>query len=177
MTDYNAAPLAAWERDLLSGVAPKFKGFDLHITLLMAFDLISGIVERFGPDHIAGANGTQGCIYASQNDRTGVLTPVCIVGQMFADLGILRTLVTTSETGGVCNLGGIFNLADDLARFGVTFDTHVLSFLSALQGEQDSGSTWGKALEFASKQMLNTGAFEVPDTRTAAERLSAALDV
>lgn len=169
-------------------------GFALHITLLMAFDGLRSIVERFGPDHIAGDGN--GCIYAVEK-VPGVLAPVCIVGQYFSDLGILRTLTLPSESdllghnggnlttgeetstgSGVCNLAGLGSgLREHLeSNHGVTFEDNAWRFLMEAQGQQDSGETWGRAVEFGAKYLWDNGYVEHHDDRAYADRVYAALE-
>jgi hypothetical protein len=122
----------------------------IHFTLPQVLGFIRTIVER-NPEHVAKApNGGQGCIYMVKSDN-GFLTPVCIVGQMFADLGLLRLLLldpsNLSEYGdqyGACAVKGEF--WDGLGAFGITADEDAQEFLREVQYNQDSGSTWGDSL-------------------------------
>lgn len=144
-------------------------GFNLHITLDMVRTGLSDIVERFGPDHTAGAEGGKGCVYAVSEG--GRLQAVCIVGQFFSDLGILRALTTVRidapydvqrmlgdnlDTNGFededyCNLGG-FNLAVRHmleGRYDITLEDKAFEYLKEAQRIQDGGSPWGHAVEAA----------------------------
>lgn len=165
-------------------------GFALHITLLMAFDGLRNIVDRFGPEH----KNEGACRYAVE--RSGVLTPVCIVGQFFHDLGILRTLIAENgpnmSTGeaigegwevkyadtGYCNLDNFDGYTLDLLheRYGITFDPEAITLLKSAQGWQDDGATWAEAVERASERVMNMHDLTPPDTRTAVERLSECIE-
>lgn len=171
----------------------KSVGFALHITLLMAFDGLKGIVERFGADHVNEGN----CVYAV-SDASGILKPVCIVGQFFSDLGILRALVAVydEDTNGVtanpifaadannvmgatCNLGGLGNndvrnrLRDN---FGITFSEEAYFFLKTAQIAQDSRDPWGKAIEEAAALTMDNFDIDPPETRSAVQRLNDAFE-
>ena len=117
-----------------------------RITLDFAIQAMLNIVERFGPDHAATApNGSEAtCVYAVNNN--GVLTPVCIVGQMFADMGILRLLLENPldpDAAQWCNLGGAGEgWAETLAARGVEVTPEARMFLSDAQSRQDGGATW-----------------------------------
>lgn len=148
-------------------------GFGLHITLLMAFDLLKGIIERVGADHKQMGS----CQYAKETN--GVLVPVCIVGHVFHDLGILRTLIGTESewhsakfipgadldaSGLVCNGPGISaSLRTYLAsRYGITFENEAWYLLEVAQENQDHRETWAKALNAAAGRVITRFGIEVP---------------
>lgn len=165
-------------------------GFDLHITLLMALDGLRSVVDRFGPEH----KNEGACRYAVE--RSGVLTPVCIVGQFFHDLGILRTLIAADgpnmSTGeaigegwetkyadtGYCNLDAFGGETLDVLRnrYGITFDPAAITLLKSAQTLQDGGATWADAVENAAMHVMEAHNLTPPDTRTAVERLNACIE-
>ena len=168
-------------------------GFALRITLLMAFNGLRNIVSRFPADHTAGGPGQNGCIYA--REENGVLVPVCIVGQFFADLGLLRVLLTqgqgykgtlsdaanASERGSednfvLCNLAGLDTSLREMleSTYGITFDDDAFEFLLNAQASQDNGNTWPDAFETAAECAVRKR--HVPETRTGVERLNLALE-
>lgn len=125
--------------------------FTETITLTDAIDGIRRIVERFGYNHTPKSAGGSGCIYAEVKD--GALHPVCIVGQFFADRGVLRALLTMAPDLSVargapaqyeaCNVG--LPLWNDLEQFGIIVEHEAREFLRAVQIEQDASSPWGLA--------------------------------
>jgi len=122
---------------------------NIHLTLPQVLGFIRTIVAR-DPEKVAQApGGGQGCIYMHVDGHT--LTPVCIVGQMFADLGLLRLLrldpSNLTEYGdqfGACSVKGEFWTG--LAEYGITADEDAQNFLREVQYKQDGGATWGDAL-------------------------------
>lgn len=130
---------------------------NIHLTLPQVIGFIKTIVDR-DPDHVAKSpSGGAGCMYTSINGH--VLTPVCIVGQMFADLGLLRLLLTTpnvltadADQHGACSIGGDF--WNSLDNFGITADDDAKEFLREVQSKQDSGYTWGDAYAFVQDEYL-----------------------
>ena len=149
------------------------------------------IVDRFGADHVAGGNGSTGCTYARLVD--GVLTPVCIVGQLVADYGLLGVLVDegadflaptrldpwgdtitqdpTRELNveGACTISHI--MWTHLANAGLHFDEDAKAYLRAAQEGQDDGLPWGQAVKYADARWLRDQAEE------AASRLGANVDL
>lgn len=133
-----------------------------HITIKNVVDGLTRIVKRVGRDHIAvnpsGGSSGNGCVYAVIVD--GVLTPVCIVGQFFADLGYLGALVSSNDDGdiAVCYGGlgdGGHNFPGDgtatgaLLDHGFTFEDGALRILRDAQAKQDVGETWFNAVSHA----------------------------
>ena len=164
--------LAPWERELLEGepkpvtkVASWF-----HITMNMAVLGLLDILDRFGQDHYAsGAGG--GCIYSTKTD-SNALVPVCIVGQFFADLGILGALLETPNdryngVSGACptNMGAFANETIDMLNArGITIDEDAQEFLRRAQQEQDSKNTWGYSVERALASAVSQGHIALPET-------------
>lgn len=136
--------------------------FNLHITLAMALTGIKSIVERFGHDHI-GSLPEGGCAYVEKVDGIRLVAS-CIVGQFFADLGILRVLVGDGYSGstipGLCGIRNEIAMTDDLrerlaVKWGITFADEAWTFLSTAQVEQDGAAQWGQAAEEAAKKILS----------------------
>lgn len=120
----------------------------ISIDLDRAVALIIGIVGRFGKDHTAQkSDGSVGCVYG-EADKNGALTPLCIVGVLFSDLGILRATVSdypdAVDWHGACGVGA--DLWSNAEAMGVTFTEEAQEFLRYAQREQDSGHSWGEAL-------------------------------
>jgi hypothetical protein len=118
-------------------------------TLSDAIRHIGNLVKRFGADHEAARpDGQPGCVYAVF--QNGSLVPVCIVGQVFADLGILRAVTSSGITlnemlnaaaddlptqGGACALqDAIWSNAHDM---GVLFTNDAREYLRVVQSVQD----------------------------------------
>src|SRR5690242_11272279 len=129
--------------------------FWLTITAATVITGFNRILARFGDDHKAtNPNGSGGCIYAVMND--GIMTPVCIVGQFFADLGLLGLLLsdpTDPSDGAFCtkaqpnNLPGIASAVNDLRHRGIEVEDAAFTILAHAQSVQDSGYTWREAFE------------------------------
>jgi hypothetical protein len=120
----------------------------IHFTLPQVIGLLRVLANR-EPERI-GKSGDAGCVYGYV--EKGVLTPVCIVGQMFADLGLLRLLLTdpsdlsygyATPNLGACAVSGDF--WGYLAAFGITADEDAKAFMHSVQRRQDDDSTWGEA--------------------------------
>lgn len=126
------------------------------ITLVQAVTLVTNIVRRFGPKHLAATpNGGAGCQYIVKPSPEGALVPVCIVGQVFSDLGILRAMVSDGgyDQHEACNMDSpIWGNAEAM---GVTFAEDAQHFLHSAQKYQDSiftggnDKSWGGALTHA----------------------------
>lgn len=126
----------------------------LHLTLPTVVNMLRNIAqgdpERIGRDD---SDGGVGCTYASI--KNGALVPVCIVGQMFANLGLLRLLLIdpsrldhegyTPSQHGACSIEG--EMWASLAENGVTADRDAQTFMRAVQARQDEGQPWGEAYE------------------------------
>lgn len=119
----------------------------IHFTLVQVVNMLGNIARR--DSERIGKSETGRCIYGVIEN--GVLVPVCIVGQMFSDLGLLRLLLNNpneveswnTEMHGACNVGG--HLWEALAKYGITFDEDAQKFAHRVQGRQDDGVTWGEA--------------------------------
>lgn len=125
-------------------------GLSINFTLAQVIGYLRAIAIR-EPDRIGQGEGGS-CIYATVDGHT--VTPVCIVGQMFADLGLLRLLLshpndlTWGESrASSCGLGAV--LWETLAPFGVTADDDAASFMRLVQSRQDGGEPWGQAFDSA----------------------------
>ena len=117
------------------------------IDLSTARDLLVRVVKEFGYSHIAKdpRGGVTGCIYVT--DSTDLfLTPVCIVGVLFARIGIARALIVPGggDQYGACNFGeGLWDRAEEM---GVEFTGEAKEFLRDVQKGQDNDEAWGYAL-------------------------------
>jgi hypothetical protein len=129
------------------------KMLSIHFTLAQVVNMLRIIAER-EPERV-GKSGSAGCVYGFIDK--GVLTPVCIVGQMFADLGLLRLLLVSPSdlTDGsygtanlsACSIGSGF--WEDLSRFGITADEDAKAFMHSVQRKQDDDYVWGEAFNAA----------------------------
>lgn len=126
------------------------------ITLVQAVSLLTEVVKRFGASHKATTpEGGEGCVYLVKATPNGLLTPVCIVGQVFSDLGILRAMLTDGghDQHEACNIGS--TLWENATAMGVEFTEEAQVFLRDAQRYQDSvyhggqDKSWGGALTFA----------------------------
>jgi len=122
---------------------------NIHLTLPIVVNLLRTIAQR-DPERIGREEDGAGCTYATFKD--GALTPICIVGQMFADLGLLRLLLYDSSDlnstyhpsqYGACSVG--FGFWDNLTAYGITAEHEAQVFMRDLQAKQDEGKTWGVA--------------------------------
>ena len=125
--------------------------------------MLADIVDRFGKDHKAtNPNGAGGCIYGVWVD--GVLTPVCIVGQFFASLGLLGLLMknptatyngfsTEPDQEGTCEPS--FDMWERIERaIDTEFPEEVRQYLRDAQLCQDNGAAWGGALRYADDMLV-----------------------
>jgi len=113
------------------------------------------IRNRFGADYVPeNPESDNTCTYAVVVD--GVLTPVCLIGQMFADMGLLgllvRDLTDAQDTGhisqeGACDTGGAVWQA--LAKVGIETDPEAQKYARSAQYGQDNGLTWGQSIAYA----------------------------
>lgn len=150
---------------------------NLHITLYMVLAGFESIVERFGADHTPAVGGDgAGCVYMKDGDYEGHVTPICLVGMFFSDLGILRLLTDKygggdSIAGGMCNLANFGDgIVEHLSNFGVSVDNDARDFLRAAQTRQDKGASWGDAFaQTVDEFLLDRG---LPTTPLAALRAS-----
>jgi hypothetical protein len=128
----------------------------ITVSLMQAVALIKEVVESFPSDHRGDSDDTGSCVYiANHKDSDGYnqgvsplmrLVPVCIVGQVFHNLGILRAMLQvdgTSQFGG-CNPNGEDGMAifANAEAMGVTFSEDAQWFLTNVQSSQDAGNVW-----------------------------------
>lgn len=117
---------------------------NIHLTLPMVIAYLRAIATA-EPDRI-GQDGTM-CIYAKQVGA--VLTPVCIMGQMFANIGLLRLLmVNPSDLDSPSNPDSCAvatGFWTRLAEFGITATPEAQQFCHDVQRQQDEGTAWGQA--------------------------------
>lgn len=127
---------------------------NIHLTLPIVANMLRLISQR-DPERVGREDEGAGCTYASVKD--GALYPICIVGQMFADLGLLRLLLTDPsdivDAGyAPSNLGACttnFGFWESLAKHGVTADEDAKEFMRDVQMKQDEGERWGEAYTMA----------------------------
>lgn len=86
--------------------------------------LVQDIIGRYGAGHTAG------CVYY----RDGL--PVCLVGQVFAQIGVERPLEGCT-------------VVEQRPEILSLFDEEALEFLQEVQIEQDAGHPWGEAVRIA----------------------------
>lgn len=123
------------------------KGLSIHFTLAMVVTALGNIARR-DPERV-GKSETGRCVYGIIEN--GALVPVCIVGQWFADLGLLRLLLNNpneveswnTDMMGACAVEGDF--WDNLSQFGITADEDAQKFAHGVQKRQDDGVTWMNA--------------------------------
>jgi hypothetical protein len=134
----------------------------LHLDLATAKRLVNEAVAEKGEDYVYPFNA---CVYAVEADTmygyvdddgsfqgdavTTEACPACIVGVALHKGGVpLEWLLANAYNGA----------APDILRYGnacglLTFDKGVAEWLRIVQGEQDSGTTWGRAVEMADLTM------------------------
>lgn len=127
--------------------------FMTTVTIDKAVTMLIAVVKEFGKDHTARGSASGGCQYVVTPSPTLPLVPVCIIGQVFANLGILRAMLTDNgnDQFGACSLDSpIWHNAEEM---GVTFTDDARHFLRCAQNYQDSpskgGQAWGGALSYA----------------------------
>lgn len=140
----------------------------IHITLDVAIAAMLAIVADLGYDKKAG-EGNTGCVYGkvSEND---FITPVCIVGEYIARLGLLRALVVDTGSNsweGACGVES--TMWDALEKYGVTADKDAKAFLYSVQARQDRPMPWGQAVTGAIEELQVS---QQDDVREAERRLA-----
>jgi hypothetical protein len=132
----------------------------LHITLPLAIQRLRALASA-EPDRMGIIDpnnpGAGGCMYITVVD--GVLKAVCIIGQFFADFGLLGLLATGfDENGSLLGQDGMCVLDsplwDRLAAAGVVVDEDAKEFMRTVQVQQDNGNdsnplAWGPAFDKA----------------------------
>lgn len=133
------------------------------VSLMQAVALLREVVEAFPADHRGDSDDTGSCVYiANTKDSDGYnkgvnpfarLLPVCIVGQVFHNLGILRAMLQPdgfSQYGG-CNPNGEdgMSIFANAAAMGVEFDEEAQWLLTDAQSYQDAGDVWPVAFNKA----------------------------
>jgi len=121
----------------------------IHVDFHTADVEATDVVNEFGRDYSLDASG---CTYVTCTERrdeegiliTGPLKPVCLVGHILARLGVSMEL-----------LEGFASFSHERDAFlkeaNVTFTDKAYFFLDTLQVVQDSGETWGLAIDLAYK--------------------------
>lgn len=144
--------------------------FNITLGLVEVHAALTRIVNRFGVEHAASAPvGNTSCIYAVRSN--GVLTPVCIVGQWLADMGLLGVVLSEDEVvqdngyinptqEGACTPGAS-RIWPRLELLGIHVTEEAQGFLRRVQEIQDSGldphdedpdRRWGTALNVATQE-------------------------
>lgn len=90
------------------------------------------------------------CSYTRWEDD--VLVPNCIVGTAAYNLGISLEDLNQVNTCGIRHMA--FNATLEWLDVSAVGDEVYVDWLSALQGEQDSGSPWGEALHDADRRLV-----------------------
>lgn len=116
--------------------------FTVTVNAAEAIQLLVNVVREHGKDHVAGGtdNGGMGCTYLVEslhsNGVTTKLVPVCIVAQVFSDLGILRALVDNQGgVEGICIPNSLIWARSE--AMGVLFDDDARMVLLTVQAFQD----------------------------------------
>jgi hypothetical protein len=135
-----------------------------HISVNDAVRGLANIVRKFGPDHVAGSDGSAGCTYGTR-DEFGYLVPVCIVGQFIHALGFLGALVeddTGDQPGmlGACTVDFGNSVWNSLGDHGLTFDEEAKTFLYTAQNAQDGNADWGTSLLKAYREVGGASAVD-----------------
>lgn len=153
------------------------------VNLATAIALLEGVVAKFGADHRPVSSGLGTCIYFDENMETGALTAVCLVGQGFAELGILRAThrgyagsnVLDTDRGtennfAACHLNS--PMWERAEAMGVTFTPKAREFMKDAQNHQDNGAQWGDAVSDAKDKALTTERLLIEEAVRAAEDAS-----
>src|SRR6478752_3164201 len=135
----------------------------IHIDLRTARELLLAAVSQKGADFVAESyDGV--CIYAAR-DEHGALTPQCIVGQVFANLGLLGLLVsngahivsgTVPEQSSACHVGSY--VWENLSDAGVHVTPEAQALFRGAQSKQDRHVPWGEAVEAAVAEYITEAA-------------------
>lgn len=132
-----------------------------EIDFQTAARILVNITKEFGADHRAGKPGSNdGCTYFVRDERTSAwgentkyidlhnLRPVCIVGQVFHRLGILRALLANDgDQHSACTMDSV--IWANAEAMGVTFTEEAKTLFRKAQYRQDNGETWADAVKGA----------------------------
>lgn len=119
------------------------------------------ILDRFGEDHKPSESDGGGCIYAER--QSGVLKPVCIVGQLFSDWGILGALMNNPDVHvesydqQACNLANVASAVTTLAMRGIFIEEGAYILMVHAQSNQDAGVEWGGSVDAALRKAAQAG--------------------
>lgn len=123
-----------------------------------ALSHLRAVVEEFGPEH------EENCWYANIRDLHP--RPGCIVGQVFARVGVSAETLHELDGSGTGSEGtDIASLATRgvLKAHGIDLTPDAVLILKAAQRKQDAGYNWGQALDEAEeKAAALPGAFYGP---------------
>lgn len=121
-----------------------------------AVSILVAIVKDFGPLY-AAPSGDAGCTYFVQDTKENAwggshkfinvdnLRPVCIVGQVFSRLGIMRALLSgDGDQYSTCQPDAL--LWANAEEMGVDFTEEARSLFRQAQYKQDNGQTWRDAV-------------------------------
>lgn len=136
----------------------------MHTTVIdfqTALSILVNIVKDFGPEHKA-PNGNEGCTYFVRDKRKSGfsedgltkfidlhnLRPVCIVGQAFHRLGIMRALLANGgDQHSACTMDSV--IWANAEAMGVTFTEDAKTLFRKAQYRQDNGEAWVDAVRGA----------------------------
>jgi len=134
--------------------------FNFNITLALAVSRLRAIAAD-NPDRI-GKTNEGGCVYFNVDDQLSGLpmTAVCIIGQFFADFGLLGLLSfgfneagsTTGQESACFTEGGFWSRLKD---HGITADPAAQKFMRDVQLKQDGGDTWSVAFNTAVERIIS----------------------
>jgi hypothetical protein len=130
--------------------APETEGTLMDINLERVVETATEVVGERGENYIyekpINAFGTPVCVYVYESQ------PSCLVGHILHRLGVpLETLGEGDRLS--------FSASDvcmDLLAGTSFYDTEISAFLDSLQSEQDTGHTWGEALQVGLSVLADT---------------------
>lgn len=104
----------------------------------------NAVVEEFGANYVY-PDYMDGCVYVKGNK------PSCLVGHVLHRLGVDLISFANEEShyDGDANGRAIDALWVTVEEYGVSFSPLARGFLMDIQADQDSGCTWGDAVEQA----------------------------
>lgn len=113
------------------------------LTGMMAVAILRKVVFEKGADYVYPNRG-MACV----NFENG--QPSCIVGHVFAELGITYEQAVRDEFSGSLNVRESVTLMENSPnQYDWEFDNLAVSVLSRAQAGQDNGNTWGDSLQAA----------------------------